>query len=267
MVSMPENDKDFIMVAEDSPNDSLVLKRLLEKQGYGVIDCEDGRTAWDMMQSMEQIKLVALFVDYLMPGMNGFELANKVRSSSRYAGLPIYLATSHAQQDLVVKASKLKIDGFIVKPVTLDKLSKPLNEVAEKVAKNNKIVFSANQVIFSEGSESKEMYRVESGTVLIRIKKGEAELPVGVIKTGEYFGEMSLILGEDRTASAVALTDVMLSKFSEKDVGRFLDNTALPIRELLVDMIHRIRRNNKLLAENDISDARLIEMLTASLDL
>jgi CRP-like cAMP-binding protein len=68
--------------------------------------------------------------------------------------------------------------------------------------------FAKGERVISEGEEGKTFYIVASGEVSVRKPNGESD--VARLKTGQYFGEMSLLTGEPRVATVVAETDVEL---------------------------------------------------------
>jgi CRP-like cAMP-binding protein len=69
--------------------------------------------------------------------------------------------------------------------------------------------YDANALIFREGSKAGACYVIVRGRVQIlkRTKRGE-NLPLAMVKPGEFLGEMAMLSGERRSASAVALTKV-----------------------------------------------------------
>jgi len=69
--------------------------------------------------------------------------------------------------------------------------------------------FGAGSIIFKEGDEATDAYLIESGSVEIVIRsKHDRRVMVNELTRGDLFGEMALIAGCKRTASAVAVSDV-----------------------------------------------------------
>jgi CRP/FNR family cyclic AMP-dependent transcriptional regulator len=65
--------------------------------------------------------------------------------------------------------------------------------------------FPAGYVLFREGDPGAEMYVLQSGRVQIRKRLGSGERTVATLGRGEFLGEMALLNGKPRTATAVAL--------------------------------------------------------------
>jgi two-component system chemotaxis sensor kinase CheA len=80
-----------ILVAEDSITSRLLLKGILEDAGYGVRTAPDGVEAFALLR---QRRFDLLVSDVEMPGMNGFELAMRVRAEHRLKEVPIILVTA-----------------------------------------------------------------------------------------------------------------------------------------------------------------------------
>jgi len=72
--------------------------------------------------------------------------------------------------------------------------------------------FKAGSVIFREGDEAHELFVIKSGQVRIQI----GNRTVNELAADSIFGEMALIDGEPRSATAIAMTDVELVPVSEK---------------------------------------------------
>ncbi len=64
--------------------------------------------------------------------------------------------------------------------------------------------FEDGRVVFSEGDDSREMYVIQSGEVVITKGQGDRALVLGTLKRGDLFGEMSLLESLPRSATARA---------------------------------------------------------------
>ncbi|MGE0764491.1 MAG: response regulator, partial [Bdellovibrionales bacterium] len=83
-MSQDTGPRDQIVVAEDSPPNRKILSHLLEKMGFEVISCENGKVAWDKMKSGEHKNIVAVLSDVMMPEMDGISFLQEVRGSDPY---------------------------------------------------------------------------------------------------------------------------------------------------------------------------------------
>lgn len=127
---MSEEKKPCIVLAEDSPTNRTVIKHLLLKLGFKVIECENGAIAWEALTTeKENENLVAIISDIMMPEMDGIDLLEKVRSSDEFKEMPFVLVTAVMEKEQVLSAKKLGVNGYILKPVTFERISTKLKEL------------------------------------------------------------------------------------------------------------------------------------------
>lgn len=129
MTAPAEKVRDQILVAEDSPPLRKILCHLLEKVGFEVIPCEDGQKAWDELQSGKHTRIVAVLTDVMMPNLDGISLLKTIRESEPHAKLPVVLVTAVSEKDQILKAKSLNVNGYILKPVTFQRVVAKLKDV------------------------------------------------------------------------------------------------------------------------------------------
>lgn len=126
---MSENEKECIVVAEDSPPNRKILVHLLEKLGYEVESCEDGKAAWEKLEGGELKNVVAVLSDIMMPNMDGLQLLKNVRSHDSFKDLPFVLITAVSDREYIMQAKEHKVNGYILKPVTFQRVTSKLKEI------------------------------------------------------------------------------------------------------------------------------------------
>jgi CheY-like chemotaxis protein len=120
---------DTIIVAEDSPPNRKIISHLLTKLGFHVVPCEHGQEALAALLSGRHPKTVAIISDVMMPKMDGIQLLKKVREDGKFSDLPFVLVTAVQDKDYIVQAKALNVNGYILKPVTFDRLVGKLKEL------------------------------------------------------------------------------------------------------------------------------------------
>jgi CheY-like chemotaxis protein len=105
-----------LLVAEDNPVNSLVARRLLEKQGHIVRMATNGLEALDMI---EKEKFDCVLMDLQMPVLDGFEATAVIRNKERRSGghLPIIALTAHAIAGDLERCLAAGMDGYLTKPI------------------------------------------------------------------------------------------------------------------------------------------------------
>jgi two-component system KDP operon response regulator KdpE len=112
---MPEG-KGNILVVDDEPQITRVLKTTLASQGYGVRSAGDGQEALNEMKSWPPDLLIT---DLRMPTMDGLELCRRVRRESR---VPIIVLSVKGEETIKVEALDAGADDYITKPFSVNEL-------------------------------------------------------------------------------------------------------------------------------------------------
>ncbi|MCB0385698.1 MAG: response regulator [Bdellovibrionales bacterium] len=125
-----QEQKETILIAEDSPPNRKILSHLLKKLDYNVIECVDGEEAWEHYLKEGSIDgLVAILSDIMMPNMDGLGLLKHVREESKYKDIPFVLITAVSDKDYIIQAKSLNVNGYILKPVTFQRVTAKLKEM------------------------------------------------------------------------------------------------------------------------------------------
>jgi two-component system KDP operon response regulator KdpE len=114
-MNVPEP-KGNILVVDDEPQITRVLKTTLSAQGYGVRTASDGEDALFQLKSWTPDLIIT---DLRMPNVDGLELCRRVRSESR---LPIIVLSVKGEEDIKVQALDAGADDYITKPFSTNEL-------------------------------------------------------------------------------------------------------------------------------------------------
>jgi CheY-like chemotaxis protein len=101
-----------VLIVDDTPEVRLLLKGLLERANFQVWTAEDGPSA---LHRFREMRPGLVILDIRMPGMNGIEVARRIRQSS---SVPILLLSAVGTPDLVAQAREAGVDAFLTKPVS-----------------------------------------------------------------------------------------------------------------------------------------------------
>lgn len=104
-----------ILVAEDSPVDSLVLRNVLTRDGYEPVLVENGKAALEALEADPDIALA--IVDMGMPEMDGLELVREMRSRPKLESTPVLFVTAASDPASIRAALELKTVGYVLKPI------------------------------------------------------------------------------------------------------------------------------------------------------
>jgi two-component system, response regulator PdtaR len=100
-----------ILIAEDESLIRLGLKRILEEAGHTVYAAEDGQVALELADARTPDLAI---LDIKMPRMDGLEVAQRLYERSP---VPIIFLTAYGDRDLIDRAARLPVMGYLVKPL------------------------------------------------------------------------------------------------------------------------------------------------------
>lgn len=102
-----------VLVAEDDPLSAAILIHRLEKEGFSVLHYPDGALA---LEGALSHRVSMAILDVKMPGMDGFELLERLRKVPSYYSLPIMMLTSMGREEDIERGFALGADDYMVKP-------------------------------------------------------------------------------------------------------------------------------------------------------
>lgn len=140
-----------ILIAEDDIPTRLLLQTLLTRWGYNVTTASDGNEAWRILCEPEHPQLVLL--DWVMPGIDGPEIARRLREEEDRDPHYTIIVTSANSENAVVQALAAGADDFIGKPFNL-------NELQARVAVGRRVI-DLQQALFDK------LYKLEVATETI----------------------------------------------------------------------------------------------------
>ena len=121
----------LVLVVEDEEQVRVMTVEALRELGYDVVDAPDGAAALARLEALERIDL--LFTDVVMPGMNGRELADRLREAR--PGTPVLFTTGYTRNAVVHNGMLDPGVAFLAKPFTVDQLARKVAETIETAAR------------------------------------------------------------------------------------------------------------------------------------
>ena len=105
---------DVVLIVDDVPDNLSMLHDALDESGYVVLVATNGEQA---LQRAVQARPDIVLLDALMPGMDGFEVARRLKADERTAAIPIVFMTGLAETEHVLKAFEAGGTDYVVKPI------------------------------------------------------------------------------------------------------------------------------------------------------
>jgi len=205
-----------ILIVDDNPENIQVLGKHLKTEGFNVEFAVEGKSALDWINK-ETIDLVLL--DINMPGMNGYEVCEEIRSNADLKNLPVIFITAEYGRESIIKGFDAGAQDYVTKPFdsreliarvrTHLKLKKSLEDLGElnqsleqKVMERTYQLSEANQKLEAMNRELSKLERAKTDFLNlisheIRTPLNGIIMPVEIIKGmgySEEIGEMVSIL-------------------------------------------------------------------------
>lgn len=159
-----------ILVVDDEPNISDLISTSLKFSGFDVRSAMNGAQA---LAIAEEFKPHALVLDVMMPGMNGFEVCEKLRKDGLKVGV-LFLTAKDSTDD---KVTGLTIGGddYMVKPFSLEELIARVRAILRRTG-DIEIDIDDELIRFADLELNEATHEVRRGGVLIELSPTEFTL-------------------------------------------------------------------------------------------
>lgn len=195
--------KTRILYVEDDESLAFLTVDQLEQQGYEVIHLLDGQSAWDKFQ---ESTFDLCIIDVMLPNMDGFTLAEKIRNEDPH--IPILILTARSLKEDRIQGFKLGADDYIIKPYSMEELILRIQVFLRRKA----IVASGTpqKIQLGQYSFDPENLRLTYGQEEVTLTQREAELLGFLVK---------------RKSKVVKRSEILESIWGQDDyfLGRSLD--------------------------------------------
>ena len=146
-----------------------------------------------------------------------------------------------------------KIELLQTVSIFWDLKSKELGYIAEKMVARN---YDNGNYIFLEDSDGEQCFFVLEGSVKVtRLSKDGREVILAMLNEGDFFGEMSLLDGESRSANVIALEKTEVLTLDRRDFLDVVNDYPQIAVMLLKELAGRLRKSDRQIASLSLSDA------------
>ena len=124
IASAPDLKNMKVLVVDDNGTSREILQDILESFSFDVTSAasgEEGITELENAAADQPFRLVIM--DWKMPGMDGIQASERIKNHTGLSKIPaIIMVTAYGREDIVQKAEKIGLDGFLIKPVNVSVL-------------------------------------------------------------------------------------------------------------------------------------------------
>ncbi|HUX37260.1 MAG TPA: response regulator transcription factor [Rectinemataceae bacterium] len=105
--------KAVILVIEDDPEIREFLLVSFEREGWTILEAEDGERGLAMLATHKPDCIV---LDIMLPGLDGLEVLRKIKADPERARIPVIMTTARGEDSDVISGLELGADDYVIKP-------------------------------------------------------------------------------------------------------------------------------------------------------
>ncbi len=158
---MVQPDPVKLLVVEDEPRMLELLRRGLTEEGHNVVCASDGNEGWEMVHAYE---FDAVLLDVMLPKMDGFTLAKKLRQER--IPTPVLMLTAKDSVPDIVRGLDVGADDYLTKPFSFNELLARLRALQRRATSRPENRLQVGDLILDP--ESREVSRAGIPIILTR---------------------------------------------------------------------------------------------------
>jgi len=187
-----------VLVVDDEKSDRDWLVHLLEAKGYKVIAVADGQSALDAV-AVDLPDLVML--DLKMPGLDGFEVTQRLKADPRTEAIPIIVVTGLDDRESRIHALKTGAEEFLPKPVDSDELGARVRNLVKLKRYGDLLADRAkasDRLVQNATIKLREAYRDITFTLTRAAEYRDEDTGAHIRRVAHYTWEIASCLGLER---------------------------------------------------------------------
>ncbi len=133
-----------LLIVDDNEDNRYTLTRRLQREGYtNITSATDGQEALELLQKK---KFDLVLLDVMMPGLNGYEVLERMRDDSRMRHVPVIMISALDEIESVIRCIELGAEDYLSKPFNPTLLRARVAASLEKKRLRDEIVDVLNQI-------------------------------------------------------------------------------------------------------------------------
>ena len=115
-----------ILIVDDEPMARTLLRLMLVRSGYEVIEAVDG---YDALEKLRTILPDLVVLDVMMPGLNGFDVCSSIREGQATSRIPVIMLSAKTDTASVSQGMDVGATRYLTKPVSPDELTRQVSDI------------------------------------------------------------------------------------------------------------------------------------------
>lgn len=204
-----------VLLADDDEANRDLLRRRLEKLGYRITVCGDGRAALDLAAA---IRPDLVLLDMLMPGLDGHEVLVRLKADPTLRETPVIMISALDQVDGIVQCIELGAEDYLAKPFNPTVLRARIGAVLEKKRLRDLEQIHLRQIEGERFRSERLLRNILPEPIADRLKGGESRIVNTFDEVTVLFADLvgfTALTTELPPTQLVALLDRIFSAFDE----------------------------------------------------
>jgi len=221
-----------LLIVDDDIDTLRLIGLMLERQGYEIIAASNGEKALTIARE-ESPDLIIL--DVMMPDLDGYEVARRLRSDEQTETIPIIMFTAKSQMDDRVTGIEAGADTYLTKPTQPRELFAHIKSMLarrKKIARSTSVLQEEGKIIgiiSTRGGLGVSTLAINLGVMLH--KKTKDSVIVSEYRPG--YGKISIDLGFSNPSGLISLLENPSTHLTQNDVKNELITHSSGVRMLL----------------------------------
>lgn len=200
-----------VLIAEDDSVVRRLVSSYLEKWGYEVLAVKDGTEAWEVLQRPDAPKLALL--DWIMPGLDGLEICQKVRrkASESIGYTYLIMVSSRDRKEDFLAGLEAGADDYLVKPFDSNELRIRLHTATRMLELQEKLLESQKELTSKHRQEVEIGAKIQKTLLLAQPpgKVGRLQIAAMTEASEEIGGDFYEFIPQGEDILDVIVGDVM----------------------------------------------------------
>jgi len=209
-----------ILIVEDEAHLAEGLRFNFEEEGYAIEVVESGEAALELLDGASAAEFDAILLDVMLPGIDGFEVARRLRERGLF--VPVLILTARGRSEDILKGLESGADDYVAKPFDL----------AILLARLRGLLRRRRWADANGGEGAADEYRFDGKTIdfaRMEIRGGEQAIPLTVMESDLL---RELVSHEGRPVSRKALLEKVWGLREDTDT-RAIDNFIVRLRRYI----------------------------------
>lgn len=161
-----QKEQSTILVVEDNDQLRAFMQQFLSKQ-FNVVTAVDGLNAWDILNEEDE-KIDLIISDIMMPRLDGYQLSKKLKTSKKWASVPLIILSARTTQKDKLTALRIGVDDYLIKPFNTQELIIRVRNLL-----NNYLLKKAALLELSDSSKNKTKEADQDDLDMVWLEKVE----------------------------------------------------------------------------------------------